>query len=120
MVGILLRSPGLPHEESTMASDVKEKQSKPTNPAQQEPKPPFPKQHQAQPGLESKLRPRPRFQAEDYRAAGKLMAHAARIGLDALVEAHDAGELERAVALGADPIGINARDLATFAIDVPS
>jgi indole-3-glycerol phosphate synthase / phosphoribosylanthranilate isomerase len=53
----------------------------------------------------------------DERAARRLMEHATRIGLDALVEAHDAGELERAVALGADPIGINARDLATFAID---
>ena len=39
------------------------------------------------------------------------------LGLDALVEAHDADELERAVGLGADPIGINARDLATFRID---
>ena len=39
------------------------------------------------------------------------------IGLDALVEAHDRAELDRAVELGADPIGINARDLATFAID---
>ena len=37
--------------------------------------------------------------------------------LDLLVEAHDAEELERAVALGADVIGINARDLETFAID---
>jgi indole-3-glycerol phosphate synthase / phosphoribosylanthranilate isomerase len=45
------------------------------------------------------------------------MAHAARLGLDALVEAHDREELARAVALGADPIGINARDLTTFAID---
>jgi indole-3-glycerol phosphate synthase/phosphoribosylanthranilate isomerase len=45
------------------------------------------------------------------------MEHAAAIGLDALVEAHDAAELHRAVELGADPIGINARDLATFAID---
>jgi indole-3-glycerol phosphate synthase/phosphoribosylanthranilate isomerase len=53
----------------------------------------------------------------DDRAAARLMTHAARIGLDALVEAHDAGELERAVALGADLIGINARDLSTFAID---
>src|SRR5205085_662228 len=44
-------------------------------------------------------------------------AEARRLGLDALVEAHDAGELERAVALGADPIGINARDLASFRID---
>src|SRR5207248_3517543 len=46
-----------------------------------------------------------------------LMAHAARIGLDTLVEAHDAAELARATALGADPIGINARDLTTFRID---
>ena len=53
---------------------------------------------------------------DDGRAAA-LMAHAARIGLDALVEAHDARELERAVALGADPVGINARDLSTFAVD---
>jgi indole-3-glycerol phosphate synthase/phosphoribosylanthranilate isomerase len=53
---------------------------------------------------------------DDNVAAG-LMAHAARIGLDTLVEAHDAGELQRAVTLGADPIGINARDLGTFAID---
>jgi indole-3-glycerol phosphate synthase / phosphoribosylanthranilate isomerase len=53
----------------------------------------------------------------DDRAARRLMEHASRLGLDALVEAHDAEELARAVALGADPIGINARDLATFAID---
>jgi indole-3-glycerol phosphate synthase/phosphoribosylanthranilate isomerase len=53
----------------------------------------------------------------DNRAAARLMEHAGRIGLDALVEAHDASELERAVALGADPIGVNARDLGTFAID---
>jgi indole-3-glycerol phosphate synthase / phosphoribosylanthranilate isomerase len=53
----------------------------------------------------------------DDRAARRLMAHATRIGLDVLVEAHDGEELARAVALGADPIGINARDLTTFAID---
>ena len=53
----------------------------------------------------------------DDRAAARLMEHAARIGLDALVEAHDAEELQRAEALGADPIGVNARDLSTFAID---
>ena len=39
------------------------------------------------------------------------------LGLDSLVEAHDADELDRAVRLGADPIGLNARDLATFRID---
>jgi indole-3-glycerol phosphate synthase / phosphoribosylanthranilate isomerase len=53
----------------------------------------------------------------DDRAAARLIEHARRIGLDALVEAHDAYELQRAVVLGADPIGINARDLGTFAID---
>ena len=47
----------------------------------------------------------------------RLMGRAAELGLDTLVEAHDASELERAVRLGADPIGVNARDLSTFAID---
>lgn len=46
-----------------------------------------------------------------------LMARAAELGLDTLVEAHDAGELRRAIRLGADPIGLNARDLGTFRID---
>jgi indole-3-glycerol phosphate synthase len=53
---------------------------------------------------------------DDSRARA-LMAAAERLELDTLVEAHDAEELRRAVALGADPIGINARDLSTFAID---
>jgi indole-3-glycerol phosphate synthase len=53
---------------------------------------------------------------DDVRAAAVLRA-ASALGLDALVEAHDGGELARAVELGADPIGINARDLSTFAID---
>ena len=56
----------------------------------------------------------------DDREAARLMEHASRIGLDALVEAHDAEELRRAVELGADPIGLNARDLSTFAIDRPT
>jgi indole-3-glycerol phosphate synthase/phosphoribosylanthranilate isomerase len=47
----------------------------------------------------------------------ELMQTARELGLDALVEAHDANELDRAVALGADVIGINARDLSTFQID---
>jgi indole-3-glycerol phosphate synthase / phosphoribosylanthranilate isomerase len=53
----------------------------------------------------------------DDRLAAALMACAARLGLDALVEVHDEAELRRAVALGADPIGINARDLSSFRID---
>ena len=47
----------------------------------------------------------------------ELLDTAAELRLDALVEAHDAGELDRAVALGAETIGINARDLSTFEID---
>jgi indole-3-glycerol phosphate synthase/phosphoribosylanthranilate isomerase len=53
----------------------------------------------------------------DDEQAASLMAAAEELGLDALVEAHDAEELERAVQLGADPIGLNARDLGTFDID---
>jgi len=53
---------------------------------------------------------------EDEQAT-RLLAAARELDLDALVEAHDAAELERAIALGADPIGINARDLSTFRID---
>jgi indole-3-glycerol phosphate synthase/phosphoribosylanthranilate isomerase len=46
-----------------------------------------------------------------------LMRQAGELGLDTLVEAHDLTELERATALGAPVIGVNARDLSTFAID---
>jgi indole-3-glycerol phosphate synthase len=46
-----------------------------------------------------------------------LMRRAEELGLETLVEAHDAEELERAVALGARVIGVNARDLSTFSID---
>lgn len=53
----------------------------------------------------------------DDERAGSLMAHARELGLDALVEAHTAEELDRALALGADPIGVNARDLTSFRID---
>jgi indole-3-glycerol phosphate synthase/phosphoribosylanthranilate isomerase len=47
----------------------------------------------------------------------ELMGVAGELGLDTLVEAHDAGELARATALDAPVIGLNARDLGTFEID---
>jgi indole-3-glycerol phosphate synthase / phosphoribosylanthranilate isomerase len=53
---------------------------------------------------------------DDERA--RLMLEGARaLGLDVLVEAHTAEELGRAFALGAEVVGLNARDLATFEID---
>jgi indole-3-glycerol phosphate synthase len=42
---------------------------------------------------------------------------AGRVGLDVLVEIHDEPELERAVAAGADLVGVNQRDLVTFQVD---
>jgi indole-3-glycerol phosphate synthase len=42
---------------------------------------------------------------------------ATELGLDALVEIHDEGELERALAVGAGLIGVNQRDLHTFQVD---
>ena len=44
---------------------------------QNEPKPPFPKQHLDKPGLEKDLRPRPKYEAPLYKAAGKLTGKAA-------------------------------------------
>jgi hypothetical protein len=44
-----------------------------------EPAPPFPRQHQRSPGLESKLGPRPRYEAAAYRPANKLEGQAALI-----------------------------------------
>ena len=53
----------------------------------------------------------------DDDAVRRLSREARRLGLDTLVEAHDADELRRAIALDAAIVGVNARDLSTFAID---
>ncbi len=46
---------------------------------QQEPMSPMPAQHQEKPGLESKIRPRPEYEAPLYRGSGKLAGKAALI-----------------------------------------
>lgn len=46
-----------------------------------------------------------------------LSATAAR-GLGALVEAHSEGEIEEAISCGASLLGVNARNLATFKVDL--
>jgi indole-3-glycerol phosphate synthase len=75
-----------------------------------------------------------RFQVEEAAAAGadaillivavlgdddlrRLHEDATELGLDALVEVHDARELGRAVAIGTRLIGINNRDLTTLQVD---
>ena len=47
----------------------------------------------------------------------RLHALATSLGLAALVEVHDEAELDRALDVGADLIGVNQRDLVTFEVD---
>ena len=47
----------------------------------------------------------------------ELHGVARSVGLDALVEIHDEHELERAIDVGADLVGVNQRDLVTFRVD---
>lgn len=52
--------------------------------------------------------------ALDDATLAACLERARELGLAALVEVHDRGELERALAAGADLVGVNNRDLHTF------
>ncbi|WP_327359454.1 indole-3-glycerol phosphate synthase TrpC [Streptomyces sp. NBC_01304] len=54
--------------------------------------------------------------ALDQPTLSTLVARAHAMGLTALVEVHDAGEVERALDAGARVIGVNARDLHTLRV----
>ena len=77
-----------------MASSRKtgKKHQPPSRRVKEYPRSPLPKQHQEKPGLESRLEPRPDFEAPAYRAAGKLR------GKSALITGGDSG-IGRAVAV---------------------
>jgi indole-3-glycerol phosphate synthase len=48
----------------------------------------------------------------------RLFELARSLGMEALIEVHNEGELERALAIGAKLIGINNRDLDTLEVDI--
>lgn len=54
----------------------------------------------------------------DDAVAAAVMAEAKRLSMDAIVEVHGEEELRRALALGAEIVGINNRDLKTLNIDL--
>ena len=55
--------------------------------------------------------------ALDDEELGTLLVLARSLGLAPLVEVHDEAELDRALAMGADLVGVNQRDLRTFEVD---
>jgi len=56
--------------------------------------------------------------ALDPQALRRLREHAVGLDLDVLVEVHDEAELQVALDAGADLVGVNNRDLATFRTDL--
>jgi indole-3-glycerol phosphate synthase/phosphoribosylanthranilate isomerase len=54
----------------------------------------------------------------DDSEAASIMAEANRLGMDVIAEVHDETELDRALALDAQVIGINNRDLRTLKTDL--
>jgi indole-3-glycerol phosphate synthase len=56
--------------------------------------------------------------ALDAATLARLHTHARSRGLDVLVEVHDADELDQALTIDADLIGINNRNLKTFVTDL--
>lgn len=69
------------HMDSTKPAPSKPHASGPSTPAKptRRPKNPLPSQHQDKPGIESKLAPRPRYEAPDYRGSEKLIDRVALI-----------------------------------------
>ncbi|MCM3877172.1 MAG: indole-3-glycerol phosphate synthase TrpC, partial [Thermoanaerobaculia bacterium] len=57
--------------------------------------------------------------ALDGETLSRLHRAARSRGLAVLVEAHDETGIRRALAVGAEIVGVNARDLGTFAVDLP-
>jgi indole-3-glycerol phosphate synthase len=55
--------------------------------------------------------------ALDDDTLGLLLSRSRSLGLAALVEVHDRDELSRAVAVGAEVIGVNSRNLRTLTVD---
>lgn len=78
--------------ESRPGKQASEKKGAAQTAPRQQPEPPQPRQHQDKPGVESRLAPRPRYSAPDYRGSGKLE------GKVAIVTGGDSG-IGRAVAV---------------------
>ena len=56
--------------------------------------------------------------ALDDQGLARMLSASGELGLDALVEAHTEEEVDRAVDAGAEIVGVNARDLSSFAVDL--